>query len=95
MVALRSQLERLRCPAFLLEGAAQPTSATYRRPLLLWLFAVYRSPAARFEDDERWTRHEPADAELMQWLRLAVRRKLFAVGGYWLLALLTGLVALS
>ncbi|TYZ58356.1 hypothetical protein PybrP1_000828 [[Pythium] brassicae (nom. inval.)] len=70
-MTLRSRLERLRCPAFLLEGAAQPASTAYRRPLLLWLFAIYRSPDARFEDDERWTRHEPADAELLLWLRLA------------------------
>lgn len=72
---LHARLTRLRCPPFLLDGSVRASSVTapaYRRPLLLWLFALYRSPELRFSADESWTHCEPSTDELTQWLRLAV-----------------------
>lgn len=72
-------LTRLRCPAFLHVHTEQQqqrvSSCAFRKTLLLWLFAVYRSPSVRLLDDsdENWTKHEPSPQELLQWLRLMVR----------------------
>lgn len=76
LVRLQLFLTRLRCPAFLhvhIEQQQSISSCAFRKTLLLWLFAVYRSPRVRLVDDDvSWTRHEPSPQELRQWLRLMV-----------------------
>lgn len=75
---LQFYLTRLRCPAFLsvpIEQQRQQSfsSCAFRKTLLLWLFAVYRSPSVRLVDNEEsWAKHEPSPQELLQWLRLMV-----------------------
>lgn len=71
-------LARLRCPSFLQlhtdQHAQSLASCAFRRTLLLWLFAVYRTPSVRLVEDESWTRDEPSPQEMLRWLHTMVRR---------------------
>lgn len=73
MDLLTARLARLGCPAFLRPPSSDALSALeLRRPLLLWLHAVYSDPSVRLAEDEKWARGNPSDADLERWLRSLV-----------------------
>jgi hypothetical protein len=73
MELLGDRLAGLRCPAFLRPPTGDALRALgLRRPLLLWLHAVYVDPRVRLVEDEAWAGAEPSDGELEQWLRSLV-----------------------
>lgn len=72
---LQQQLRGLRCPAFLTATEQTLQGASFRKTLVLWLYAVYHTPALRENSEsDAWTAHEPSAAQLQQWLQLMVRR---------------------
>lgn len=67
---LGASLRTLRCPAYLEPTAERVAASSYRRTLLLWLFAIYRRPSAR--ENDQWVREEPTDEQLIHWLCLVL-----------------------
>lgn len=79
MEVLNAQLERVACPAFLRPtSAAQLAALDFRRPLLIWLHAVFSEPRVRLVEDESWARADPSDEQLQRWLHSLVRSALLA-----------------
>lgn len=73
MEQLGDRLVGMRCPAFLRPPSVDALRAlALRRPMLLWLHAVYADPRVRLVEDEAWAKAEPSDGELEQWLRSLV-----------------------
>ena len=76
-------LARLRCPEFLVPHDSNALLTTsFRRTLLLWLYAIYMDPGKRLAPSmDDWARHEPTQPQMINWLHAIVRRLLlfFAV----------------